>query len=227
MQYVDPEKAKLFENNFQKLGDTPQAVHWGSEASATIRYQSLLDTVGDLSGLDVLDVGCGLGHLYEHTRKLGQLPLSWTGVEMEKSFVAGLKQKFGHDQRFHIVEGNFTELDPIPAPHSLAGSHYHLAALVGTISLVDPKDLSTWLSSLERDWDVDCFMIEFLRKGIAEGPFHKYDLQEIKKLFEEKDYESKIVFHELPHVFNVYAWPHKSKRDRRPQWEPYQNAAHS
>ncbi len=222
MSHVDPEKVKLFEDNFIKLGDTPQAVHWGSESSAAIRYQSILDTIGDLSGLDVLDIGCGLGHLYEYTRLRGQLPLSWTGIEMEKSFVQAMKLKFRGDSRFHIVEGQFVDIDPgVVAGSGMSGDslHFHLAVLVGTISLVDPKDFSTWLTRLERDWDVDCFMIEFLRKGISDGPFHKYDLQDMKTLFAEKDYETKFVFHELPHVFNVYAWPHKLKREFRPRWE--------
>lgn len=213
--FVDPKKAKLFEDNFTKHGDTPQAVHWGSEASAAIRYQSLIDTVGDLTGLDVLDIGCGLGHLYEYAKDLGQHPNSWTGVEQEASFVKAMKRKFAHDKRFIIKTGNFMELENDPTLiGNLSSRHFHTAALMGTISLVDPKDLQAWLTSLEA-LDIDCYMIEFLRRGQSTETFHTYDIFETKNLFAEKPYVTKFVYHELPHVFNVYAWPKKPKLEVR------------
>ena len=213
MKNVDPKMAELFADNFTKLGDVPQAVHWGSDASAKIRYQAVLDTLGDLSGLSIMDIGGGLGHLYEHVRSQGQLPLTWTNVEMTEDFVRACRQKFKFDNRFITIPGNFMEAE-------LPGEHFHAALLVGTISLVDPKDLPAWLTRLERDVDIDCYMIEFLREGVSEGPFHKYNIKDIQTMMKAKDYEYKITFHELPHVFNLYAWPHKMRKELRPKWKP-------
>lgn len=203
MKGVDPKMAAQFKNNAKKLGDTPQAVHWGSEASARVRYESWWRTINGTHGKRVLDIGSGLGHLYEFAVKRGDKPQRWVGVEMEKSFIEMCNKKFENDETYRTVEQNFMDA------HQdiwILDQHFHLAVLMGSISLVAPKDLPKWLTKLE-SMNIDCFMIEFLRKGVSKGPFHKYDLQEVKKMFDKKEYEYHVVFHELPHVFNVYAFP--------------------
>lgn len=212
---VDPKMTKLFHGNFKKLGDTPQAVHWGSKESAFVRYASWLDTVGGVNGKKVLDIGCGLGHLYEFVKMRTEVPFRWVGVELEKSFIEGCNEKFFGDDHFSLIEGNFMDdANDVNSNKWILKQHFHEAVLMGTISLVPPKDLFEWIKRLEQ-MDIDCFMIEFLRKGISKGPFYKYDLFEIRKMFDAKMYEYKIVFHELPHVFNLYAYPKQLKLQAR------------
>jgi len=76
---------------FLSYGDTPEAVQM-SEEGQRFRFEKLTQ-IADLQGKSILDVGCGIGHLYSYLlSKLGAV--DYTGVDVIKESVAYASQKY-------------------------------------------------------------------------------------------------------------------------------------
>lgn len=58
-----------YEDRLLEYGDSPEAVAWSAESQRR-RFQELC-CIGDMYGSSVLDLGCGLCHLYEHLASRG------------------------------------------------------------------------------------------------------------------------------------------------------------
>jgi SAM-dependent methyltransferase len=87
MRYAD-EKKQLIENYrecFRQYGDTPEAVQLSSDGQLE-RFEKLAQ-IAQLDGCSVLDIGCGLGHLYPFL-KARFSNISYTGVDLCPDSVA-------------------------------------------------------------------------------------------------------------------------------------------
>ncbi len=75
--------------------------------SSKIRDQ-ILESVGDLEGKNILEIGPGLGFL---TNKLVTKKANLTAIELDERAVELLQQDFGHKDNFHLIHGDFLKQD--------------------------------------------------------------------------------------------------------------------
>lgn len=104
--------AKHYEECFVRNGDNCRGVDWPDDTDAQTRYRVMLNIRDyyenifmdrdicargenqiDTENYSVLDIGCGLGHLYEFTRKY-QYKLSYTGLDISNAFIETCKNKY-------------------------------------------------------------------------------------------------------------------------------------
>jgi trans-aconitate methyltransferase len=69
-----------------------QALSWTDDQSQLIRFQALIG-VGDLEGKSILDVGCGLGDLYQFL-KLNFDDFSYLGIDLVPELIEQAKKKY-------------------------------------------------------------------------------------------------------------------------------------
>ena len=60
-----PKLLSFYDKHIDEHGSGPRAVGWGSAGSQRVRFKELCE-IGDVSNSSMLDVGCGLGDLYEY-----------------------------------------------------------------------------------------------------------------------------------------------------------------
>lgn len=92
--------AKHYEECFQINGDTCKGVDWPKEKDAETRYKVMLNIIDWYEMkhkkekiYDVLDFGCGLGHLYEYIKK-SEHNIRYSGLDISDIFVTKCKSKF-------------------------------------------------------------------------------------------------------------------------------------
>jgi 16S rRNA (adenine1518-N6/adenine1519-N6)-dimethyltransferase len=79
--------------------------HWLVDETVLDRIIAAAELV---AGERVLEIGPGRGAL---TERLLASPLeALVAVELDRDLVAGLRQRFGHDPRFHLIEGDALEV---------------------------------------------------------------------------------------------------------------------
>jgi len=85
------QQVEYFSKRFTEHGDSHQALDWNSK---TRQYKSFEAVTGslELNGKKILDVGCGLGHLFEYLKEQGNV-VDYTGVDVveEMTEYAGKK----------------------------------------------------------------------------------------------------------------------------------------
>ncbi len=72
---------------------SPRALSWGRARTQLLRFQKLYE-VGELHEVTVLDVGCGVGDLYDFLLHQGCSSLSYTGVDLLDEMIEGAKKKY-------------------------------------------------------------------------------------------------------------------------------------
>ena len=87
-----------YENCYKVNGDNYKGVDWPNEHDVQKRYQVMLDLIkyDELrkeNENEVLDFGCGLGHLYEYIRE-NNLEVKYTGLDLSPIFVNKCKEKY-------------------------------------------------------------------------------------------------------------------------------------
>ena len=82
-----------YEKCFFIHGDTFKGVDWPNPEDANLRYKIMLDVQrNDLSG-SILDIGCGLAHLYEYIQ-FHNLKNNYIGLDISDVFIKHCKNKF-------------------------------------------------------------------------------------------------------------------------------------
>ncbi len=99
MEYYE-KIARHYEECYRIHGDTCQGVDWPNPRDAEIRYHVMLNIVdwyeikyGKINRYEILDLGCGLGHLYEYIRKQ-RWNINYAGIDISKDFVNECRRKF-------------------------------------------------------------------------------------------------------------------------------------
>lgn len=82
----------FYEDSFAKYGNDPRSIHWSGEISQNVRFE-ILNNIASLSGMSVLDVGCGLGDLYKFFISK-QIPVDYTGIDIVPSFIERARERF-------------------------------------------------------------------------------------------------------------------------------------
>lgn len=117
-----------FENLFAKHGDAYRALGWGSNKSQITRFQVLLE-IGITSGSSVLDIGCGLGNLYEWLQDKN-ISVDYHGIDITRSLIEKSKAKFPNAQ-FDCV--SFLDFEA-----SISGYDYVVASGIFYLQSQDP-----------------------------------------------------------------------------------------
>jgi len=79
-------------------GGDVRALNWGSRASQQRRFEVLVES-GIVSGMSVLDVGCGLGDFLAWSRQKG-LELNYSGLDVTPDMITACRARFP-DCDFH------------------------------------------------------------------------------------------------------------------------------
>ncbi len=102
----DETNAVFYRKALRRHGAGPRAVGWTTRRAQTDRFR-IIDEAVDLDGASVLDVGCGLGGLYDYLAAQGRR-IDYVGIDPVAAMVSRA--------RVMRPEGDFREM-------SLEGSH--------------------------------------------------------------------------------------------------------
>ena len=110
--------AKHYESCFKINGDNCKGVDWPNETDAQKRYKIMLDVIkydenaNTDSGYSILDLGCGLGHMYRYMNSIDS-PYKYCGVDVSDVFVKECQRKFP-DMPFFKLDILQDDLSSIP-----------------------------------------------------------------------------------------------------------------
>ena len=90
-----------YENCFDRHGDNHKGVDWPDAKQAELRYQVMLGLIGR-QPCTLLDLGCGLSHLYEFMSAAGEYEgVEYAGLDISEKFVTASKEKYPGNRYFH------------------------------------------------------------------------------------------------------------------------------
>ncbi len=83
------------ESYYDRLGDSALGMGWPNLTDAIKRYDVMLDVIRteQSSPKQVLDFGCGAGHLYEHICQLDRSDIEYSGIDLSERFIEQCKAK--------------------------------------------------------------------------------------------------------------------------------------
>jgi len=112
---------RFFESRLRKYGDSPRSLDWSEQGQ--LRRFEVLSEIGNLRGRHVLDVGCGLGHLYDFLRdRVGEI--HYTGLDMSPRMIHEARRR--HPDLSFQVHDAATTLLPHGADFVLASGLMNL-----------------------------------------------------------------------------------------------------
>lgn len=88
-----------YEQCLARHGDSHRGVDWPNAADAATRYRVMLELLRPQpleapAPLELLDFGCGAGHLLEHIHEHGPHDLRYRGIDVSQPFIDLAKRKF-------------------------------------------------------------------------------------------------------------------------------------
>lgn len=104
-----------YSERFQEHGPSAEAVHWADEASQFARFRILCGIADELG--HVLDVGCGLGALYDHLGDRGGFS-AYTGVDIVPEFLDHFRARTKDVPNVRVLRSEMP--DPLPGPVDFA-----------------------------------------------------------------------------------------------------------
>ena len=110
--------SSFYDELVAKHGDDPRSCDYGSSRSQAVKFDVIADAA-DLTGLSVLDVGCGLAHFADHLER--RYPgVEYAGIDLSPQMIAqararrpDLRLEVGNlldydlGRRFDVVVANF------------------------------------------------------------------------------------------------------------------------
>ncbi len=109
------------EGYLERYGDSHLGVGWTkSQGDADLRYDVMLGVVRESdTEISLLDFGCGLSHLYEHTLATGRRRIRYSGLDLSERFLELSRAKFP-DVDYYL-------LDLLERPDALPSFDYVIA----------------------------------------------------------------------------------------------------
>jgi cyclopropane fatty-acyl-phospholipid synthase-like methyltransferase len=80
-----------YEARLREFGPSARGVDWKDDASQALRFDVLCDGC-ELPGTSLLEVGSGVGHLYDHLLRRGA-DVRYTGIDLSASMVEAARQR--------------------------------------------------------------------------------------------------------------------------------------
>ena len=85
------------ESYFDRLGDCPEGMGWPNARDALRRFRIMLDVIRRTPSCSepvrLLDLGCGVGHLYEYLRDSRVEGIQYTGIDLSERFIGICRSK--------------------------------------------------------------------------------------------------------------------------------------
>jgi SAM-dependent methyltransferase len=119
---IEARVASYYSAKLHEHGETPQGVDWKSEESQQLRFERLLELLGDERAVSVLDYGCGWGALFERLLRDGHEP-RYLGFDVAEAMVDRARARHASDAR-----ASFTAhaADLRPADYVLASGVFNV-----------------------------------------------------------------------------------------------------
>ena len=94
-----------YERKLREHGDNHRGVDWPNRPDAEKRYDVMLDMIGSTaSQASLLDIGCGLAHLYDWiVEKRWDTHLTYEGLDISPAFITACRRKHRANQCFNDV----------------------------------------------------------------------------------------------------------------------------
>lgn len=94
-----------YESCFEKFGDTFKGVDWPNKKDAHVRYQIMLDLIREDETVDLLDFGCGTGHLLEYiyNTKSRFNNINYWGLDISEKYIKIARDKYP-DISFYCID---------------------------------------------------------------------------------------------------------------------------
>ncbi|WP_295388725.1 class I SAM-dependent methyltransferase [uncultured Thiodictyon sp.] len=88
----------FYRNALARYGHNAQGAHWESVRSQQVRFGVLRRLLpADLSTLTLVDMGCGLGDLFEYLTILGACPGEYLGIDVVEPMVEIARRRTGRE----------------------------------------------------------------------------------------------------------------------------------
>ena len=178
----------------KKYGISYQSVNWGSESAQDLRLEILLQ-IAPLYNASILDIGCGMGRLVDHLKKLN-FKGSYHGVDLLEDMVTWARK---NHPGWNFITGNALSKEPNLSADYVLGS--------GLFTLSNEKEMRSVISA----------MFECCHKGVAvnslsswsqknePGEFYADPLETVKYC---KELSPKVILRHdyMNHDFTVYLY---------------------
>jgi SAM-dependent methyltransferase len=152
---------RYYARKLAEHGSTPRGVDWNDERSQTIRFERLLEAVGEEEGFSINDYGCGYGALVDHLIERGG-DFRYTGYDISPAMVEEAARRHTGESHatftddlaemtpadFTVASGVFNVKLETPAPEwrrfvlamiaEIAGLSLHAMAFNALTSHTDP-----------------------------------------------------------------------------------------
>jgi SAM-dependent methyltransferase len=166
---------KHYESKLREHGDNHRGVDWPNRADAEKRYDVMLDVISSTSiSASLLDIGCGLAHLYERiVEKQRDTQLTYEGLDISPAFIAACRRKF--------PQITFHQVDILTPDSGLpAARQYDYVILNGVFTEKLAMSHSEMSNFFQR---MLIAAFEFARKGVAFNVMSKHVDWERSDLF--------------------------------------------
>ncbi len=172
MPRVDNES--FYRSALDAHGETARGVHWNSTESQEVRFQVLRSLLpADLSGLTLVDAGCGFGDLYCYLEREGARPGRYIGLDVMLPMVETARARTGCEILIRdVINGPLPEAD-----------YYLCSGAMNTLTRDESEQFirSCYAASA-------CgFVFNLLKGWNTSSIYNLYQPREIKRLARELD----------------------------------------
>ncbi|MCC2631294.1 MAG: hypothetical protein K0S38_1103 [Candidatus Paceibacter sp.] len=172
-----------------------RSVHWSDEHGQQTRFL-ILSQIANLNHQSVLDVGCGLGDLYDFLKKQN-LEVDYTGIDIVPEFIEKAKIRFP-EVNFKVQ--SMEDLD----------EQYDFVLASGVLSFKITDHKTFYFSMIEK-------MFAASKKGLAfnmlnnkthidDDTYAAYDTDEVMSFCKTLSDNVQIVIGYLPQDFTIYMY---------------------
>lgn len=133
----------LYDGRLAEHGISVKTVGWGSVSDQHMRFEVLCRGL-NLSGLRVLDIGCGLGDFVPWAEQQYGPDFHYTGIDLSPDLISAARQRFDNQPHRSFIAGTLT-------PDSDIGE-FDVTVLSGTLTFKTADNLATMRSVLASAW---------------------------------------------------------------------------
>ena len=153
-------------------GETAEGVHWNSTETQEVRFRVLRDLLpDDLSGLTLVDAGCGFGDFYCYLERHGERPGRYLGLDVMEPMVETARGRTGCEIRILDVLN-----DPLPK------ADYYLCS--GAMNTLTREESDRFIRNCYAACDTG-FVFNLLKGWNTSPTYNFYLPSEIKRLGQE------------------------------------------
>ncbi len=183
----------FYDEHIDTHGYGPRAVGWGDKHSQEARFEALCK-VGDLNGCLVLDVGCGLGDLWDHLLKRYQ-KAQYTGIDINPRYIERAREKYP-DVHFKVAD--FGEYEGGPFDYVVASGAF-------AVKIPDYKEI--YFAHIKKMFAIAQKGIAFTMLDEAQHPndeeYAAYSVEEVRNLCLSLADDVTVLHDYLPHDFTM------------------------